>query len=58
MSWKIMKYDRMIVGWCGLLPIVADIPVNEIIWEKIEGFMGTVRKMGVNDYKNVSISEV
>jgi hypothetical protein len=53
-----MRYDRMIVGWCGLLPIIADIPVNEIIWEKIECFMGAVRKMGVNDYTNVKIAEV
>lgn len=48
-----MKYDRMIVGWCGLLPIVADIPVNEFIWDRIEGFMGAVRKMGASSKVNI-----
>jgi hypothetical protein len=44
-----MNYDRMIVGWNGLLPIVADIPVSEIVWEKIGVFMDRVRRMGANE---------
>jgi hypothetical protein len=44
-----MKYDRMIIGWNGLLPIVVDIPVHEIIWDKVECFMDTVRKMGAEE---------
>lgn len=42
-----MKQDKMIVKWNGLLPIVEDMPVHEIIWEKMSYYMDFVRTMGV-----------
>jgi hypothetical protein len=41
-----MKYGKMIVKWNGLLPVVDDIPKNEIIWDVIGLFMDRVRCMG------------
>ena len=53
-----MKYDRMIIGWNGLLPIVVDIPVNEFIWDKVECFMDIVRKMGTDEKNEMVFAEV
>jgi hypothetical protein len=41
-----MKTERMILCWNGHLPILGELPVEDVIWEKVECFMDVVRKMG------------
>jgi hypothetical protein len=41
-----MKTHRMILYWKGFLPILAELPEEEVIWDRVECFMDSVRKMG------------
>ncbi|UCG69871.1 MAG: hypothetical protein JSV09_02280 [Thermoplasmata archaeon] len=44
-----MKQDKLITKWNGLLPIVEDMPMQEIIWDKMSYYMHMVRDMGCEE---------
>jgi hypothetical protein len=46
-----MKQDKMITKWNGLLPVVEDMPVHEVIWDTMSYYMDFVRTMGVKESK-------
>ncbi|UCE74280.1 MAG: hypothetical protein JSV56_00870 [Methanomassiliicoccales archaeon] len=41
-----MKHGEMIIGWVGYLPIVVNIPTQDVIWENVGKFMNAVRIIG------------
>ena len=41
-----MKTEKMILWWNGHVPIFGILPVDDVIWDKVECYMDVVRKMG------------
>lgn len=53
-----MKTQKMILYWNGFIPIQAELPLDEIIWDKVECYMDSVRKIGLLKQSNVKLPKV